>query len=328
MGRGSVNRVVQVGVETTPGTAVAASKQLPTMDIRLSRTLDVKTFRAQGYKIPTATQINKDLGSGRLNDSPLNFTEIVYPLSTIVAPVISTPGGATLARKWLFTALASGADAFKTLTIQEGDATAARQMVYAILTEFGVQMNNDGATMSGVILGRAPASGSLTGAPTAIAQLPGSPRGCDIYMDAIGGTIGTTKVTDAMAAAFGISNKQAAKFVLNTSFPSFSETVETPADLTASFTTEDNAQSRSLYDSIVASANPVKLMRFMLTGPIIESTTPYSIKLDFAAQVTAMEQTDVDNAVWGYQYNLTPQYNATFGNRAFEIEVITNLTAL
>jgi hypothetical protein len=116
--------------------------------------------------------------------------------------------------------------------------------------------------------------------------------------------------------------------VLNTTYPSFAETVEGVPELTASFTMEDDAQSRTLYDSITAASNPVKLMRYLITGPLIEGSTFYTLKLDFAASVEAMEQTDIDDAVWGYQYTMSPEYNATFGNKAFEIELITTLTAL
>lgn len=328
MARAAVNRLIQVGVESNKGTAVAANKQLPSMRFRLSRQLDVAKFRAAGYKLPTAKQVIKDFGSGALEESPLTFTDLVYPLSTIVEPVITTPGGATLARKWLFTVLATGADAFKTLTIQQGDATAARQMAYSILTEFGVSLGQGGATVSGTVLGRKPVAGSLTSSPTAVAQLPGGPRGVDIYMDAIGGTIGTTKVAKASNASFSISNKQVAEWVLNTDFDSFADTVEGVPELTAQFTMQDDAQSRALYDSISATDNPVKLMRYMIKGPLIEGSTYYTIKLDFAASVEAMEQTDIDDAVWGYQYTMSPEYNSVFGNKAFELELITTLTAL
>lgn len=326
MGRANVNRVVQVGVESTPGTAVAANKTLPTMNLQLSRSIDVQQFRAQGWKLPTAAPIVHDLGGGSL-DGPMNFTEIVYPLSTIVTPAITTPGGATLARKWLFTALASGANAFKTLTIQEGDSTAALQMAYSLLTEFGLNYSDGGATISGTLLGRTPTTASLTGSPSAITQLPGTARGVDVYMDAIGGTIGTTKVASAKEATFNISNIQAPNWVLNTTYQSFIDTVEAVLTVAASFAMEFDAQARTLYDAVIAASNPVKLIRFLITGPLIESTTFYTLKLDFAAQVVGTEQRDLDG-VWGYQFNLLPQYNSTFGNKAFEIELITTLTAL
>lgn len=324
MGRSTVNRVVQIGVEATKGTAVAASTQLPTMDLQLSRSIDVQQFRAQGYRIPTAAPIVHDLGGGSLA-GPMNFTEIVYPLSTIVTPVITHPG--TLAYQWLFTYLASGANSFKTLTVQEGDSTAAVQMAYSLLTQWGLNYNDSGATISGTMIGRAPTTASLTGSPSAIAQLPGTARGVDIYMDAIGGTIGTTKVASAKEASFGVSNLQAPNWVLNTTYQSFIDTVETVPTIDAMFTMEFDSQARTLYDAVVAASNPVKLMRFLITGPLIESSTFYTLKLDFAAQVIGTEQRDVDG-VWCYQFNLLPQYNSTFGNKAFEITLITTLVSL
>lgn len=268
----------------------------------------------------------KDFGAFSLN-GPVNFTEIVYPLSTLVTPVITTPGGATLARKWLFTFLASGADAFTTLTVQEGDSTAALQMVYSLLTELGFEFNEGGSTLSGSGIGRTPTTVSLTGSPTSIAQLPGGPRGVDVYMDAIGGTIGTTKVASAKQASFKISNKQAANWVLNTTYQSFVDTVETVPTLEGMFAMEFDTQARALYDAVVAASNPVKLIRLLSTGPLIEGSTYYTLKVDFAAQVVGLAQTDLDG-VWGYQFDLLPQYSSTFGNKACEIELITTLTAL
>lgn len=160
-GRAYVNRVVQVGVETTHGTAVAATKSLPSASIELTRELDVKEYRALGHKAMTTTKVNKDWASGKLT-GPLNYGEIVYPLSTLVAPVITTPGGATLARQWKFTCLDQGADSFKSLTIEEGDSTAAQIANFAILTEFGIDIKEDDATIDGTILARALTAGSLT----------------------------------------------------------------------------------------------------------------------------------------------------------------------
>lgn len=294
------------------------------MDLQLSRSIDVQQFRAQGYRVPTAAPIVHDFGGGSLA-GPMNFTEIVYPLSTIVTPAITHPG--TLAYQWLFTYLASGANAFKTLTVQEGDSTAAVQMAYSLLTQWGLSYTDGGASISGTMLGRTPTTASLTGSPSAISQLPGTARGVDIYMDAIGGTIGTTKVATAKEATFNVSNLQAPNWVLNTTYQSFIDTVETVPTINAMFAMEFDSQARTLYDSVVAASNPVKLMRFLITGPLIESTTYYTLNIDFAAQVIGTEQRDIDG-VWGYQFTMLPQYNSTFGNKAFEIKLITTLVSL
>lgn len=326
MARASVNRVIQVGAESTKGTPVAASKQLPSTNIRLSREIDVTPFRAQGFKTATTSQITKDFGSWQV-DAPVTFLEILYLLSTLTTAAITTPGGATLARRWLFTLLASGADSFTTLTIQEGDSNAALQMAYSVLTEFGFDYNENGATVSGSGIGRSPTSGSLTSSPTAISQLPGSPRGVDVYVDAIGGTIGTTKAATAKRAFWRIASKQAANWVLNTTYASFIDTVEVVPTVTAGFTQEFDAQGRAFYDAITAASNPVKLVRLLITGPLIEGSTYYTIKVDFPAQIIAAPLDDFDG-VYGAAFELLPQYNSVFGNKLAEIEVITTATAL
>lgn len=330
-GRAFVDRQVQIGVETVAGTPVAANKSLPSMSIELTRELTTKQYRSLGYKAQTATKITQDWSSGKLS-GPLNYTEIVYPLSTLVTPVITTPASGVLTRQWLFTAFAQGVDANKTLTIQEGDATAAAQAANCLLTQFGIDLKNDDATISGTFLGQNLITGSLTGSPTAIALSPIGPREIDIYMDAIGGTIGTTKVTDSMSASFGISNKQGPKWVLNTSNSSWKEAIELVPAMSGMLQTEHNSQSRAFYDLISASSNPYKLMRFKSTGPAIETvagplTYNYSLTVDFVAQVTATKQED-NGGVWCYNYELLPEFNAVYGNKLWEITLLTTLTAL
>lgn len=322
-GRASVNRQVQIGVETTPGTAVPANKSLPSLSLSLTRVLETKQFRSQGYKPDTASQIIKDYGSGTVS-GPLNYTEIIYALNSLVTGVITTPGGGTASRDHTFTPAAIGADAFKTFTIQEGDATAARQMANSIFSEFGVTTNLSTAEIDGAILGTTPTTATLTATPTSIALLPVNIREIDLFMDVSFAALGTTKVTDAESVDFKITNKYALKWVLNTTNTSFKDVIEVPPSLAFSFETEDNAQSRTLYDSL--STNPVKYMRLKATGPIIEGAIPYKFQLDVGCHVRGTAQTDVDG-VWSYKYDCAPIYTSTFPG-AWAIVVTNTLTAL
>lgn len=322
-GRASVNRQVQIGVESTPGTPVPANKSLPTLSLALTRVLETKQFRSQGYKPNTASQIIKDYGSGQVT-GPLDYLQIIYPLNSMVTGVIATPGGGTLSRTHTFTPAAIGADAFKTFTIQEGDTTAARQMANSVFSEFGVTANLSTAEIAGAILGTTPTTVSLTGSPAAVALLPVNIREIDLFMDTTFAGIGVTKVTDAESIEFKITNKYALKWVLNTSNTSFKDIIEVAPTLTFSFQTEDNAQSRALYDSL--STNPVKYLRMLCTGPIIETTLPYKIQLDAGVYVTGTEQTDVDG-VWSYKYNCVPVYTSTFPG-GWAVMVQNTITAL
>lgn len=325
-GRGTVNRQVQVGVESTPGTPVAANKLLPSMSLTLTPEIDNKEYRTQGVKLSSTNKIIHFDGAASL-DGPLNYSELVYLLNTLVTGVISTPGGGTLSRKHKFSPTAQGTDVFKTLTIQEGDATAATQIAYGLLTDFGLTANDGGADVTGSLVGYAPTVATLTASPTTIPQLPIGPREIDVYIDSTFGGIGTTKISDALSFRFGLGNKQVKKRVLNTTFQSFKETVEGVPALSAGFVTEHNLQSRNIYAGVTAASNPVHYIRLKSTGPIIEGAIPYSLQLDLAAQIVDMDPADVDS-IWGCDYSLNPVYDSSFGNKLFDIEIVNTITAL
>lgn len=322
-GRATVNRQVQIGVESTPGTPVAANKSLPSLSLYLTRNLETKDYRSQGFKPNTASQIIKDHGMGRVT-GPLNYTEIIYPLNSLVTGVITTPGGGTTSRDHTFTPASVGADAFKTFTIQEGDASAATQMAYSVFAEFGLNADNSTAEISGSLVGMTPTTTTLTGSPTSIALLPVNIREIDLWMDPTFAAIGTTKVSDHLGSSFNISNKYGLKWVLNTANTSFKDIVELAPSLTFSFTTEHNAQSRTLYDSV--STNPVQYFRFQATGPIIEAAIRYKFQLNAGVNIKATEQIDSEG-VWGYKYDCAPVYTSTFPG-AWSVVVTNTLTGL
>jgi hypothetical protein len=240
--------------------------------------------------------------------------------------VIATPGGGTTSRTHTFSPGLTGTDAFKTLTIQEGDATAAVQMAFSVLTDFGINITLSDASVSGTLIGRSPSNTTLTGSPSLIVQQSSTPRHIDLWMDPTFGAIGTTKVTDCLSINAAFNTKQTAKWVLNTAETSFKETIEVVPDLSFDFETEHNAQSRALYTSITSTSNPTQYLRFKSTGPIIEAALPYYFQLEVAAKVNATEQTDVDG-VWGYKYSCTPIADAGLA-LPWKIVVQNTITAL
>jgi hypothetical protein len=124
--------------------------------------------------------------------------------------------------------------------------------------------------------------------------------------------------------SFNITNKYALKWVLNTANTSFKDVVETAPELTFSWETEHNSQSRTFYDAIAS--NPTRYLRLLATGPIIEGSIPYKFQLDVGCQVQGTAQTDVDG-VWSYRYDCRPIYTSTFPN-AWKIVVTNTITAI
>lgn len=147
----------QLGVETTPGTAVPTTKLLQAMSFDLRPDAEIDVYGPDGQKYDTVTILNKEWTSFPISGRP-TYTELVYPLSGVLgAPVITTPGGATLARKWVWTPQVSAPDAVSTFTLMQGvpGGTAAERAAFGLITELGLQFSrNGGNEMSGAGIAR------------------------------------------------------------------------------------------------------------------------------------------------------------------------------
>jgi hypothetical protein len=328
MGRGTSGKVVQIGAETTPGTQVAANKAPTAFSWNLRFEKNVTDYTAQGYNFTTVSALQRAWMGGDLN-GPFSFNEIIYPLSSLFgAPTPTTPSGGTNARTWAFLPAPRGASTIKTYTVEQGDSTAARIATHVAVRSLDFDFGTDEITVSGGLLGRTATSGVLTSSPTSLAQIIGSVNQIDVYMAAAGGLATLfdpgNKITDAIDERFSIGEKLDPRFVHNTTYQSFKDLIEKRPDLDFSFTTEDNAQSRTLYDAAVG--NVFKYLGLKITGPIIEGAIPYEFRLTVAANVTPNEEVDA-GGVWGYSYSGKPQYDSTLGS-AFKIEVTNIMTAL
>jgi hypothetical protein len=89
--RATVYEGVQIGVETTPGTAVPANKRLLGLDIDFDSMTDIKPYRPQGNKFFTTQQVGKEFTSGRIQ-GVLCFNDLLYLASSWLSnAVITTP---------------------------------------------------------------------------------------------------------------------------------------------------------------------------------------------------------------------------------------------
>lgn len=87
---GSINQVTQIGVETTKGTVVPATRRLLAMGVALSDEFDVGSTRPRGQKYPSAHPLNRRWGAGDIDGNPA-FNEMQYALSSILAKSSPAP---------------------------------------------------------------------------------------------------------------------------------------------------------------------------------------------------------------------------------------------
>lgn len=215
--------VVQIGKETALGTAAAATRKVYWEQVSLTKSRANRTHRFK-----TGTRDNQRAVTQGPTEAGGQIKTAIHPdeilellLITVkgaVAP--STPGGATLTRRWVFTPSAT----LDSMTIQRNDGSKLHQLLGARGGQLSIDGSVDSDNMLTVDLfatDRDDTLGSLTGSLTD--RNPGFLEGwqTNFYYDNLGATPATTKVTDLlvdwslkfnnnMARVYAAGNTQAA----------------------------------------------------------------------------------------------------------------------
>lgn len=329
MGRNISGRRTQIGKETTPGVAVAGSKMLPGISFDLDVEKNVKNYKAQGYNFNTIYALQRIWMSGKFQ-GPLNWEEIVYPLSSLFGePAPTTPTGGTNSRQWLFLPPGKGRTVnARTFTIEDGDEDAAEIIPNVAARSLDLNFGEDDVQVSGNVIGRFPTAGTLTANPTELPQLAAGANQIDVYMTGAGDLANLftsgNKVTDAITEQFTMGDKVDPRFVHNTAYQSFKDLIEKAPDLKFSFMTEHNAFSRALFRAY--QTDPFRYVGVRVTGPIIEGAIAYLFELTVATDTYPDKRSD-SGGVYGYGYENMPKYDSALGS-AFQIRVVNTRTAL
>jgi len=199
-------RKIQIGEETTKGTAVAATaallgvltmKDSPTIHMPVEERATLAEF-SRSVKVANLAELSFE--------GDATFEQILYLLHMgVLGNVTATGAGA--AKEWVFTPAMTAAGVFDSFTIEFGDDVQAREAEYcmASMIEFSLAMNEP-MKMKADIFGRKADATTFTGAitpPTVESILSQKAR---LYIDDEDGKIGGTVKSDTLiAATYGIN---------------------------------------------------------------------------------------------------------------------------
>ncbi|HEV8639447.1 MAG TPA: hypothetical protein VG370_35000 [Chloroflexota bacterium] len=327
--RAVVFEVNQLGLESTPGTSVAADKLMQAMHVALAPAAEVETYGPMGQKYDTLSILNREWSAGAVTGKP-TYTEIVYPLSSVLTTaVITTPGGGTLSRDWTWTPSSTAADTPKTFTIEQGQAGSglAEKATYLIFTELGLSFSRTGGVeMTGSAIARAIATGqTLTGSPTAIALVPIAPGQVSVYVDDTSAALGTTKLLRDFVAEFTIGDRFNPVWPLNAALTSFDATVEAKPTATLKLTLGNDTAGQAFLATMRTGAS--KFVRIEAIGALIEGAIPYKLRIDCHCLVAdAPDKGDVEG-LSTLEWTFRVAHNAAWG-RALQVVVTNALTGL
>jgi hypothetical protein len=295
--RAAINQICQIGVETTSGTAVAATKKLQNMNVVFTPKPDVATYRATGHRFITVAEMNREWTELKA-DGWLDYNDSVYLASgPFGAATITTPGGGTNSRQWVWTPKITGAITPKTYTIEQGDAVRAHKAAFCLFTGFSYKGDREkGFTVSAPLVAQAFTDGiTMTASPTAVALAPVPGSHVSLYIDTSSGSIGGTQFTRIFSYEYNYDAGFAPFWALNRTNTSFPGVVDIAPKNTVKLTLEADSTGMGLYPHL--QAGDYMYLRFEAIGAIIETTIHYSFVHDVAIKLTSVS--DIKDAAGG-----------------------------
>jgi hypothetical protein len=328
-----VQEIVELGVEVTPGTAVASSVKLQALQIELDSSIEVDRIAPAGSLFDTIAAPRQEYATGSLSGYP-TYTELPYVLSNIFgAASVTTPTGAVNARRWFWQPSSSVPWTPKTWTVRRGMVgNTAESATYAMLTGLGLSFSATAQPeISGDLFARALDYTATVGATglAALALVPILPQQVCVYLDPTAGALGTTRLTRDFSAAFEIGGLFGPFWPLDCTLTSFGgHTPLKPDTTTATLQLGNDTQGRG--PVTMMRTGSTQYMRIEATGPQIDVGPPaYSHRLRIDAALKVVDppsRGDADGLAtleWGFGLFDDPSFGA-----ALKVTLDTTVTGV
>lgn len=326
-----VSEVQQIGIESSPGTAAVPTVLFGGLNVDIDTNQEYDEFKPSGQLPQSIVAPRQEWSSGSLSGFP-TYTEIAYPLSNLLgAATITTPSGATLTRRWLWEPSPSTPWTPKTWTLRRGvSGVTAEEANYLLLSGLGLDFSRTAApTISGDLFAQRmdyAATLAATGV-TSKSLVPILPSQCDVWLDSVSGSLGTTKLTRDFEYSWSIADLFDMIWTLNTSINSYAaHSVKAPT-IEAMLRLGNDAAGRALVTNM--RSGDTTFVRFRATGATdsIESGFAYRLTIDTALKVADAPNRGDENGLSTLEWTFRNVYDASWG-KWVSIELLTNFASL
>jgi hypothetical protein len=326
--RASIFQTVQIGVQALAGVGVAADKKLQSLNIEPAINIETSKFRAMGNKFPALVIPQKEMVQAKLSGVQ-TYTELIYPLASVLSYAAPVQQGATVAYKWTFSPQTAVADTVKLFTVEQGSAERAHKFIDGLVTGLELSFSRDGCEISGGDMIGAALQDNIvmTAAPTAIALVPVIPTQIDVFLaDTQAGLDAASALLRVISAAWKISGRFGPVFPLATAMGTgYAAIVETEPTLECTFKMEADAEGMGLLNTLRAGVS--KFLRILGTGAEIEAPYNYELQIDTAVKVSEVSEFSDEDGLFAIEWTFTGVHDATWG-KATQIDIINTIQAL
>lgn len=320
----------QIGVETTAGTAVTATVQLPgsiVMNYEPERVLR-EEFRNSMGGSNTYDDLSKK-STGQYTGRCTTNTAVYWMSAGIRGdPVISTPSGGTLSRQWLFTPVLATVPALKYLTAYWGDNTQALRAPGVFVRRIVIQADDTGPwTITVDLTGRTPETATFASLTTQSNETAKNLLS-KVYFEDTGAAIDagpTAKAATFYGFTFTHDTGVTPDYTMDGT-TDMSDVQRDAPQTTLQLRAKWNANAVAEHAKWLALTR--RFVRVENTGSIIEGSIAHRIRLDAAYELTGFNsKTDARNGTTRSTIDLTAVEDVTWGMK-MRIAIINALTAL
>lgn len=326
-----VSEVQQIGIESSPGSAAVPTVRFQGLNVEIDTSMEFDEFKPSGQLPQSIVAPRQEWSAGALSGYP-TYTEIAYPLANVLgAATITTPSGATDARRWLWEPDESTPWTPKTWTLRRGvSGDTAEEAAYLLLSGFGLTFSRTAAPeISGDLFARRldyTASLAATGVGTHT-NVPILPVQGDVYLDSASGSLGTTKLLRDFEFQWSISDLFNPIWPINSALPSFAAHAVQAPTIQAMLRLGNDAAGRALVANMRAGSTV--WVRFRADGGTdsIESGQSYRLTIDVPLKVVEAPSRGDENGLSTLEWTFRNVYDADWGKWC-SIELITDFAAL
>lgn len=296
---------LQVGKESTAGTAVAASKILRA--VRPSgpeAVIPVDVLVGTGMLANASSVLGR--AHGRIDvEGSLSYGDLLYFLASHYKSPATTGAGPYT---HTFTPAVGAANTIDTLTVEVGDATIAERIAYGFTQEFRIQADETRVAFNASMIGRTPLEGhTLTGSPTEIQRIIAGPREWKFEVAAESGSPSWSEVC-LTSAEFTSSGARSPFFCSDSAQTSFTDTVEMAPQIGMNITLERKAATATILE-YKGEPHTTRMCRLKFTS----ATTPHDLEIQMCYRITGDPSRTEIQGVEGVTIPLTCFYGATAG---------------
>lgn len=327
--RASIFQVVQIGVETTPGTAVPANKRLQSLMLELSPKTEIEEYKPSGGKYATVTALGKEWSEGKLS-GVATYSEFIYVLGIVYPFTAPTQIGTTGAYTWQYNPQSYSSDNAKTYTVERGgtDGTGAERSVQLTAMGWNYKFDRSKVEVEAEMFGRALETGvTLTASPTAIELRPILGKQVSVYLDTSIANIGTTKLTRVLSGEFSHSDARAPLWAVDAAQGSYVAVVESDPKLEFKLELEADAVGMALFNTM--RAGDTRFARVEAIGANIGAAADYTFQHDLALQVKDVSSMGDKDGVFAVTFTFSLIHNDSWGTgKAHSLKLINKQQTL